>query len=127
MLNSPNPAQPHPRQVDALKMEAFIDSFVEGLGLDQGYTMIVVNPKWSAQLASYGFRAGFSNDELEMLQRQVGLRRRELPGDGQRLEACEQLLNRPQYAAVLCGGTRHTDNMTLPPPPRPPGPADAPA
>lgn len=55
-----------------LKMEPFVDSFVEGLGLDRGYTMIVVNPKWSANLASYGFRAGYSVDEMALLQSQVG-------------------------------------------------------
>ncbi|KIY95904.1 hypothetical protein MNEG_12058 [Monoraphidium neglectum] len=59
------------QQVDALKFEPFIDSFVEGLGLDRGYTMIVVNPKWSSSLASYGFRAGYSVDEMMMLQEQV--------------------------------------------------------
>lgn len=52
-------------------MEAFIDSFVEGLGLDSAYTLVVVNPKWSASLASYGFRAGFSTEELALLQEQV--------------------------------------------------------
>ncbi|KAI8467147.1 MAG: hypothetical protein J3K34DRAFT_431559 [Monoraphidium minutum] len=59
------------QQVDMLKMEPFIDSFVEGLGLDRGYTMIVVNPKWSSNLQSYGFRQGFSIDEMTLLQDQV--------------------------------------------------------
>ena len=49
---------PHPHdgraKVDSLKMEAFIDSFVEGLGLDSGYTLIVVNPKWSSNLQVWG-------------------------------------------------------------------------
>ena len=59
------------KQVDMLKMEPFIDSLVEGLGLDQGYTAIVVNPKWSSSLSSYGFRAGFSADEVNMLREQA--------------------------------------------------------
>ncbi len=73
--HSPSAARhlpPRRPQVDVLKFEPFIDSFVEGLGLDQGYTLIVANPKWSTSLASYGFRAGFSQDELTMLQMQVG-------------------------------------------------------
>jgi hypothetical protein len=45
---------PH-QQIDALKFEPFIDSLVEGLGLDNGYTVVVVNPrttdeKWVAGL-----------------------------------------------------------------------------
>lgn len=54
-----------------LKMEPFIDSFIEGLGLDTGYSLLVVNPKWSSSLSSYGFRAGYSIDEINLLQAQV--------------------------------------------------------
>ena len=85
-----------------LKMEPFIDSFVEGLGLDHGYTMIVVNPKWSANLASYGFRAGFSIDEMTMLQSQAS---RGTRGGGRRLIAGGCLWGRGVLGRGLrCGG-----------------------
>ena len=58
-------------QIDALKLEPFIDSFVEGLGLSNGYTVIVVNPKWSDSAMTYGFRAGFSAEEIDDLQEEV--------------------------------------------------------
>jgi hypothetical protein len=61
-----------PRQVDALKLEAFIDSFISALGLDRGYTLVAVNPKASDQLAAYGFRAGFSAAEVEHIRELVG-------------------------------------------------------
>jgi hypothetical protein len=69
----PPPPNP-PGQIDALKLEPFIDSFVEGLGLDQGYTMVVVNGH-PAETTGYAFRAGFSADEVQILQEEVGPRR----------------------------------------------------
>eukprot|EP00879_Flechtneria_rotunda_P026397 GHRR01028144.1.p1 GENE.GHRR01028144.1~~GHRR01028144.1.p1 ORF type:complete len:283 (+),score=46.69 GHRR01028144.1:1122-1970(+) len=59
------------QQVDALKLEPFIDSFITALGLDRGYTVLVVNPKWSASLPSYAYRLGFSDYELQLLNQQV--------------------------------------------------------
>lgn len=54
-------------QVDALKMEAFIDSFISYLRLGSGYTIMVLNPKWSPSLPAYAYRIGFSERELELL------------------------------------------------------------
>ena len=51
-------------KVDAHKMEAFINHFVENLGLDAAYTMIVINPTWTPNEPFYGYR-------------KVGQRRRE--------------------------------------------------
>lgn len=58
-------------QVDALKFEPFVDSFIHALGLDKSYTLLVLNPKWSASLPSYGYRAGFSEHELRLLNENV--------------------------------------------------------
>lgn len=58
-------------QVDALKLEPFVDSFIGSLGLEKGYTMLVLNPKWSASLPSYGYRIGFSEFELRVLNQNV--------------------------------------------------------
>eukprot|EP00879_Flechtneria_rotunda_P012231 GHRR01012773.1.p1 GENE.GHRR01012773.1~~GHRR01012773.1.p1 ORF type:complete len:1051 (+),score=372.66 GHRR01012773.1:153-3305(+) len=61
------------QQVDALKLEPFIDSFITALGLDRGYTVLVVNPKWSASLPSYAYRLGFSDYELQLLNQQASM------------------------------------------------------
>lgn len=58
-------------QVDALKFEPFVDSFIAALGLDKSYTLLVLNPKWSASLPSYGYRIGFSEHELRLLNENV--------------------------------------------------------
>lgn len=58
-------------QVDALKMEEFVDSFISALGLDRSYTLLVINPKWSPSLPSYTYRIGFSEAELRLLHEQV--------------------------------------------------------
>lgn len=58
-------------QVDALKMEAFVDSFILGMGLERSYTLLVINPKWSPSLPSYTYRIGFSEPELRLLHEQV--------------------------------------------------------
>jgi len=70
-----DPAEPAgAQQVDALKMDAFVESFVEALGLaDGGYTLLVLNPSWSAGLASYAYRAGFTAEEIEQLHGQLEL------------------------------------------------------
>lgn len=62
---------PFALQIDALKMEGFVDSFIGALGLDRSYTMLVVNPKWSPSLPSYTYRIGFSEPELRLLHEQV--------------------------------------------------------
>ncbi|KAJ1637907.1 hypothetical protein T492DRAFT_1140264 [Pavlovales sp. CCMP2436] len=56
-------------QLDALAMEAVLSSLTERLELDRdGYTLYVLNPKRSATaFAHYGYRAGFSDDELAIL------------------------------------------------------------
>jgi len=52
-------------------MEDFVDSFIEALGLDRSYSMLVINPKWSPSLPSYSYRIGFSEAELRLLHEQV--------------------------------------------------------
>lgn len=66
-------------QVDALKMEGFIDSFVDAIGLARSYTLLVLNPKWSPSLPSYTYRIGFSEAELRLLHEQVMGRKGQLP------------------------------------------------
>ncbi|KAF6255218.1 hypothetical protein COO60DRAFT_237950 [Scenedesmus sp. NREL 46B-D3] len=61
------------QQVDALKLEPFVDSFIGALGLSRAYTMLVLNPKWSASLPAYGYRIGFSELELHLLNDNAGL------------------------------------------------------
>jgi hypothetical protein len=70
-----DPAEPMgAQQVDALKMDAFVESFVEALGFaDSGYTLLVLNPNWSPGLASYSYRAGFTTEEIEQLHGQLDL------------------------------------------------------
>lgn len=62
-------------QVDALKMEALVDSFVGALGLEKSYTLVVINPKWSPSLPSYNYRIGFSEAEIRLLNEQVSISR----------------------------------------------------
>jgi hypothetical protein len=58
-------------KVDALKMEGFMNSFINHLGLEHGYTMLVMNPRWSPSLPSYTYRIGFSESELTLLNQMV--------------------------------------------------------
>lgn len=58
-------------QVDALQMEAFVDSFIGALGLEKSYSLLVLNPKWSPSLPSYNYRIGFSEAEVRLLNAQV--------------------------------------------------------
>lgn len=44
-----------------------MDGFLASLGLSDGYTMLVMNPKWSASLPSYSYRVGFSEEEVKVL------------------------------------------------------------
>jgi len=56
------------QQVDAAKMEAFVDNFVASLGLAQfSYTLVVINPTWSISEPVYGYRLGMSQPELDTL------------------------------------------------------------
>ncbi|GAX80726.1 hypothetical protein CEUSTIGMA_g8161.t1 [Chlamydomonas eustigma] len=68
------PVDPHietgAHQVDAKKMEAFINHFVESIGLIAQYTIVVVNPTWSTSEPAYGYRQGVSDKELEYLQQE---------------------------------------------------------
>lgn len=61
------------QQVDALKLEPFVDSFIGALGLNRAYTMLVLNPKWSASLPAYGYRIGFSEYELRILNENAAM------------------------------------------------------
>ncbi|KAG2501680.1 hypothetical protein HYH03_000182 [Edaphochlamys debaryana] len=58
------------QQVDAHKMELFIDHFIQALGLDQGYSLIVLNPTWHVDEPVYGYRMGMSSDELTLIKSQ---------------------------------------------------------
>jgi hypothetical protein len=58
-------------QVDALLMEQFIDGFLASLGLENSYTLLVMNPKWSVSLPPYSYRVGFSEQEMRLLAEQV--------------------------------------------------------
>lgn len=53
------------QQVDATKMEAFIDHFLDSLGLSAQYSFLVLNPTWTATEPMYGYRTGISQRELE--------------------------------------------------------------
>ena len=48
-------------------MEAFVDHFVHSLGLSTQYTMVVLNPTWTASEPMYGYRQGVSQKELEYI------------------------------------------------------------
>ncbi|KAG1658750.1 hypothetical protein FOA52_000863 [Chlamydomonas sp. UWO 241] len=58
------------QQVDAVKMEAFVDHFVTSLGLSSHYTLVVLNPSWSSSEAAYGYRAGLSQSEIDVVVRE---------------------------------------------------------
>lgn len=49
-------------------MEAFIDHFIASLGLGGQYSLLVVNPKWTPSRPKYGYRAGFSQWEITVMQ-----------------------------------------------------------
>jgi hypothetical protein len=56
------------QQVDALKMEAFVDNFLLSLGLGaKSYSLVVLNPTWSASQPVYGYRVGMSQSEMDAL------------------------------------------------------------
>ncbi|KAG2435642.1 hypothetical protein HXX76_006844 [Chlamydomonas incerta] len=59
------------QQVDAGKMEAFVDHFVGGLGLEGSYSLIVLNPTWHVDEPVYGYRMGVSAEELQVLKGQA--------------------------------------------------------
>lgn len=61
---------PAPFQVDATKMEAFVENFVGSLGLSRQYTIVVLNPTWSSGEAAYGYRTGMSQKELDVVARE---------------------------------------------------------
>lgn len=73
-----------------------MDGFVAALGLDGGYTLLVLNPKWSPSLPSYGYRLGFSEQELALLHSMVRTVRRRRPRTARRPQAAAAL------AALLC-------------------------
>lgn len=56
-----------PQQVDAVSMEMVIDGFLTDLGLDKGYTVLVLNPPWPNSGSVYRYRAGLSKEEIDLL------------------------------------------------------------
>lgn len=55
--------------VDATKFSGVLRSLLEALQLDATYTLFVLNPKAPITAdESYGYRAGFSARELELLR-----------------------------------------------------------
>lgn len=85
-------------QVDALKLEPFVDSFIRALGLNRAYTMLVLNPKWSASLPAYGYRIGFSEYELRMMNENVS----------GHLASCAESFPRYQLAAAVHAASSST-------------------
>jgi hypothetical protein len=59
-------------QVDADRMATVVESLLHGLGLDDSYTFIVANPDISFLSSGkpYGYRTGFSSDEIAFLHQQ---------------------------------------------------------
>lgn len=47
-------------QVDAVKLEAFVDHFIDSLGLQSTYSLLLLSPEWHADEPVYGYRAGLS-------------------------------------------------------------------
>jgi hypothetical protein len=54
-----------------MKMESFMDGFLNSLGLQNTYSLVVLNPKWSASMPAYGYRMGFSELEVKLLAQQL--------------------------------------------------------
>ena len=54
-----------------MRMESFVDGFLNSLGLQTSYTLVVLNPKWSASMPAYGYRMGFSELEVTLLAKQL--------------------------------------------------------
>mmetsp|Transcript_32185 Transcript_32185/g.96098 ORF Transcript_32185/g.96098 Transcript_32185/m.96098 type:complete len:1123 (-) Transcript_32185:516-3884(-) len=55
-------------QVDMTKFEAFVDHFVDSLGLQYQYTQVVLNPTWSSSQPMYGYRQGLSEGEIQLIK-----------------------------------------------------------
>ena len=54
--------------VDARAFSDLIDSLVANLDLLDSYTLVVMNPRRANMGAKYGYREGFSDDEVEFLR-----------------------------------------------------------
>jgi hypothetical protein len=54
--------------VDARAFSDLIDSLVADLDLLDSYTLVVMNPRRANMGAKYGYREGFSDDEVEFLR-----------------------------------------------------------
>ena len=54
--------------VDAKAFSALVDDLVADLDLADSYTLVVMNPRRSNMGAKYGYREGFSDDEVEFLR-----------------------------------------------------------
>eukprot|EP00955_Chlamydomonas_euryale_P046045 353304-Chlamydomonas_euryale.AAC.10 len=51
-------------------MEALMDHFVTSLGLSKHYTVVVLNPAWSASEAAYSYRLGLSLQEINLISKE---------------------------------------------------------
>lgn len=60
-------AETGPQQVDAVKMERFVDNFIKSLGFSEQYSILVLNPRWSPTRPKYGYRTGLSAQEVAFL------------------------------------------------------------
>lgn len=58
------------QQVDASKMEAFVDHFIGALGLESSYSVLLLNPTWHVEEPVYGYRMGVSSEELQLVKGQ---------------------------------------------------------
>ncbi|EFJ49585.1 hypothetical protein VOLCADRAFT_89945 [Volvox carteri f. nagariensis] len=56
------------QQVDAHKMEVLVDHFVTALGLENSYSLVVLNPNWHADEPVYGYRLGISSQEMQAVK-----------------------------------------------------------
>ena len=54
--------------VDARAFSDLIDTLIADLDLLDSYTLVVLNPRRANMGAKYGYRAGFSDDEVEFLR-----------------------------------------------------------
>ena len=76
---APDPDAPVTHHVDAHSMSSLVDSLVDGLGLGEGYAVVVLNPKKFKAFGDgrYGYRAGFSPSEMAALRPRADALRKE--------------------------------------------------
>jgi hypothetical protein len=55
-------------QVDALQMNALVESLLKEMGIESNaYSIVIMNPKRDPEVEQYGYRAGFSSEEIAYL------------------------------------------------------------